>query len=186
MPQKEHLEWLEIKLQRFRAAGSFVPGFGRFSHVNVPLEGSRELTTAEEMRGWGTGGQSRLSTGPRRTKYSSPIQLFRCHAGATESIKRIAFMTGSDKEPPLFIWEPHFLSVCIPGEEDEHPLQLLLPDPGSESSRRRDSAWATGEPRPPLRQPSDRQMLPLPRPQPHTPARASFLAPCWLPALRSQ
>lgn len=40
MLQKQHLERSEIQLESFKVAGSFVPGLGRFSHVNVPEEGS--------------------------------------------------------------------------------------------------------------------------------------------------
>lgn len=72
------------KLESFKAAGSFVPGFGRFSHVNVPVEGSRGLTSAEGARGWGTGGHGRLSSGPRRGRLFSPRLLSKCHVGAAE------------------------------------------------------------------------------------------------------
>lgn len=76
MLPKQHLG----RSESFKAAGSFVPGFGGFSRVNVPEEWSCGLSAPG---GECKGEQARLSQPFSPTTAGqilcSPIQLFRCH-----------------------------------------------------------------------------------------------------------
>lgn len=133
------------KLESFKAAGSFVPGFGRFSHVNVPVEGSRGLTSAEGARGWGTGGHGRLSSGPRRGRLFSPRLLSKCHVGAAEPGE------GRARDP---VWEAAIpLRSRTPLPEWANPGGWDL----SNSSPPRDQSPAAAAPRPEQQERRDRR-----------------------------